>query len=105
MNSLQSLLKKAAEVLQQPNSVLNYDEVAAFVGSFLKRADTFVEMAARHGSPLYVYDERALLERADQFAAAFKEALGDIRVFYAVKSNSHPALVGSLVKFGSLNWP
>ena len=100
MNSLESLLKKAAEVLQQPNSVLNYDEVAAFVGSFLKRADTFVETAARHGSPLYVYDERALLERAAQFAAAFKEALGDIRVFYAVKSNSHPALVGSLVKFG-----
>lgn len=100
MNSLESLLKKAAEVLQQPNSVLDYDEVAAFVDSFLKRTDTFVETVARHGSPLYVFDEKALLERAAQFAAAFKETLGDIRVFYAVKSNNHPALVGSLVQAG-----
>lgn len=100
MNSLESLLKKAAEVLQQPNSVLDYDEVAAFVGSFLKRADTFVETVARHGSPLYVFNERALLERAAQFAAAFKETLGEIRIFYAVKSNSYPALVGSLVRSG-----
>jgi diaminopimelate decarboxylase len=41
-----------------------------------------------------------LLECAAQFAAAFKEALGDIRIFYAVKSNNHPALVGSLVQSG-----
>jgi diaminopimelate decarboxylase len=100
MNSLESLLKKAAEVLQQPNSVLDYDEVAACVGSFLKRADTFIETVARHGSPLYVFDEKALLERAAQFAAAFKETLGEIRIFYAVKSNNHPALVGSLVRSG-----
>ncbi|MEJ2102601.1 MAG: hypothetical protein P8X68_21915 [Desulfobacterales bacterium] len=95
MNSLESLLKKAAEVLQQPNSVLNYDEVAACVGSFLKRADAFVKTAYRHGSPLYVFEERNLLERATQFAAAFKETLGDIRIFYAVKSNNHPALAGA----------
>jgi diaminopimelate decarboxylase len=100
MNSLESLLKKAAEVLQQPNSILDYDEVAAFVGSFLKRADTFVEAVERHGSPLYVFDEGILLERAAQFAAAFKETLDDIRIFYAVKSNNHPALVGSLVRSG-----
>lgn len=100
MNSLESLLKKAAEVLQQPNSVLDYDEVAAFVGSFLKRADTFVETVERHGSPLYVFDKGALLQRAAKFAAAFKETLGEIRIFYAVKSNNHPALVGSLVRSG-----
>jgi len=100
MNSFDSLLKKAAEVLRQPNSVLDYDEVAAFVGSFLKRADNFVAIAARHGSPLYVFDERALLERAAQFAAGFKETLSDIRIFYAVKSNNHPVLVRSLVRAG-----
>jgi diaminopimelate decarboxylase len=100
MNSFESLLKKAAEVLQRSNSVLDYDEVAAFVGSILKRADTFIAMAERHGSPLYVFDEGALLEHVAQFAAAFKETLGDIRIFYAVKSNNHPALVGSLVRSG-----
>ena len=100
MNSLESLLKKAAEVLQQPNSVLDYDEVAACVGSFLKRAETFVETVHRHGSPLYVFDESALLERAAQFTAAFKETLGEIHIFYAVKSNNHPLLVDRLVRFG-----
>ena len=100
MNSLESLLKKAAAVLQQPNSVLNYDEVAACVASFLKRADAFVETVRRHGSPLYVFEERNLLERAAQFAAAFKETLGEIRIFYAVKSNNHPVLARSLVRSG-----
>ena len=100
MSSFDSLLKKAAEVLQQPNSVLDYDDVAAFVSSFLSRADSFVAMAERCGSPLYVFDEKALLERAAQFAAAFQETLGDIRIFYAVKSNNHPLLVSSLVRSG-----
>jgi diaminopimelate decarboxylase len=100
MNSLESLLKKAAEVLQQPNSVLDYDEVAACVGSFLKRAETFVETVHRYGSPLYVFEESALLERATQFAAAFNETLGEIHIFYAVKSNNHPMLVGSVVRSG-----
>jgi diaminopimelate decarboxylase len=100
MNSLESLLKKAAAVLQQPNSVLNYDEVAACVASFLKRADAFVETVRRHGSPLYVFEERNLIERVAQFAAAFKETLGEIRVFYAVKSNNHPVLARSLVRAG-----
>jgi diaminopimelate decarboxylase len=100
MNSLEILLKKAAEVLQQPNSVLEYDEAAACVGSFLRRADTFVDAVHQHGSPLYIFDEKALLGRAAQFTAAFKETLGDIRIFYAVKSNNHPVLVGSLVRSG-----
>jgi diaminopimelate decarboxylase len=100
MNSLESLLKKAAEVLQQPNSVLDYDEVAVCVASFLRRADAFVETVQRHGSPLYVFEERNLLERVAQFAAAFKETLGDIRIFYAVKSNNHPLLAKTLVRAG-----
>jgi diaminopimelate decarboxylase len=100
MNSFDSLLKKAAEVLQQPNSVLGYDEVAAFVVSFLDRADTFVALAGRHGSPLYIFDEKALLARAAQFAKAFKESLGDVRIFYAVKSNNHPVLADRLVRSG-----
>jgi diaminopimelate decarboxylase len=100
MNSLESLLKKAAEVLQQPNSVLGYDEVAAFVGSFLKRAETFARTVNRHGTPLYVFEEAALRERAAQFAAAFRETLGDIRIFYAVKSNNHPVMVNSVVRCG-----
>lgn len=100
MNSVESLLKKAAEILKRPNPVLDYKEVVTCVDSFLKRAAAFVGTVQKHGSPLYVFEEKVLLERAQLFAAAFKKTLGDIRIFYAVKSNNHPVLVSGLVRSG-----
>jgi len=93
-------LKKATELLHQANQVLDFKEVVACVDSFLKRADAFVESVQKHGSPLYVFDEKAFSEGVEQFAAAFKETLGEIHIFYAVKSNNHPLLVKNSVRCG-----
>ncbi len=57
------------------------------------------QLAARHGTPLYVYS-RATLERHWR---AFDEALGDHPhlVCYAVKANSNLAVLSLLAKLGS----
>jgi diaminopimelate decarboxylase len=100
MVSSKSLLEKTAEVLRQSIPVLEYQELVAYVRAFLERADSYLDTYRKHGSPLYVLDEKVLLERAEQFATAFKTINGDPGIFYAVKSNNHPAVVDSLVKFG-----
>ncbi len=45
----------------------------------------------RHGSPLYVYSRRAIVERC----RGIEEAFGGVehRVFYAVKANANPAIL------------
>ncbi|MDH3831381.1 MAG: diaminopimelate decarboxylase, partial [Gammaproteobacteria bacterium] len=57
------------------------------------------QLAARHGTPLYVYS-RATLERHWR---AFDEALGEHPhlVCYAVKANSNLAVLSLLAKLGS----
>src|SRR5688572_11239653 len=57
------------------------------------------ELAARFGTPLYVYS-RATLERHYR---AFDDALAGVahQVCYAVKANSNLAVLGVLAKLGS----
>jgi diaminopimelate decarboxylase len=65
---------------------------------FAERVD-LQQLAARHGTPLYVYS-RATLERHWK---AFDQALGDHRhlVCYAVKANSNVAILALLARLGS----
>jgi diaminopimelate decarboxylase len=65
---------------------------------FAERVD-LQQLAARHGTPLYVYS-RATLERHWK---AFDQALGDHKhlVCYAVKANSNVAILALLARLGS----
>jgi diaminopimelate decarboxylase len=49
---------------------------------------------------LYVIDTDSLIERARQFRQAFSSVLPDIRIYYALKSNSHPIVATTLVQEG-----
>ena len=95
-----ALLKAAAELLQRQPPLLDSRELNAFVQSFLERRDRFLRACGEHGSPLYVIDEQVLLDRARQFRSAFLRELPDVRVYYAVKSNNHPAIARALVGAG-----
>ena len=93
-------LKTAAGILKRKSPVLDRAELDAFVSSFLQRKDVFLQASREHGSPLYVIEEKVLLDRAAQFTAALRGALPDVRVYYAVKSNNHPEIARSLVRAG-----
>jgi diaminopimelate decarboxylase len=100
MNDSQDILKAAAAALRHPTPFLNSDELLIYVRSFLQRRDSFLNVCRQQGLPLYLFDEQALLTRARQFTDAFKKIFADVQVFYAVKSNNHPAVAKALVNFG-----
>ena len=72
----------------------------AYVQSFLDRRDLFLDIAARHGSPLYVIEEQALWDRAHEFIRAFQAEWPAMRVFFPVKTNAHPLVLAAGVKAG-----
>ncbi|MFH1730798.1 MAG: alanine racemase [Planctomycetota bacterium] len=95
-----ALLRSAAEMLGRHTAALERAEIDAFVQPYLDRRDTFLAIAAEHGSPLYVIEEAVLAHRARQFTEVFRAHLPNVRVYYAVKTNNHPAVADAVVKAG-----
>lgn len=100
MKVTENLLQKAVEIIGQPPPILDEEELHRYVRAFQKQAKSFLAICRRDGSPLYIFDELALLERARQFTAAFKSYFNEFRAYFAVKSNNHPALAASMVNIG-----
>jgi len=100
-------MKNPGKILPEPGRTLGgktprLDPAAlsSFVKGFLERRETFLSALHRHGSPLYFIEKEVLSARAKQFTAAFKAVLPDIRIYYAVKSNNHPAIARTFVEAG-----
>ena len=75
--------------------------INAMVSCHLARAEAYLALVRRHGSPLYVLDRDALRACARRFNAAFAAAMGHpIRVYYAMKSNNHPDVARTLLACG-----
>jgi diaminopimelate decarboxylase len=91
---------QAAELLHRQIPRLDAQELRHFVRSFLDRRDVFLATVDSAGSPLYVIDREALVDRARQFQTAFSSVLPDLRVYYALKSNSHPLIATTLANEG-----
>ena len=77
---------------------LETKELHKFVESFIARRDSFLSTNQKNGSPLYIFDFEALVKRANQFRNVFSKALPKVRVYYALKSNSHPLISEKLVE-------
>ena len=91
---------QAAELLNRQVPRLDPREIADFVQSFLDRSDVFLAAVHDHGSPLYAIDAVALVNNARKFRNAFAAVLPDHRIYYALKSNSHPTIAATLVGEG-----
>ena len=57
------------------------------------------QLAARHGTPLYIYSQETLAGRFQDLAAALQPL--DHRICYAVKANSNLAVLRVLVRLGA----
>lgn len=56
------------------------------------------ELTAKYGTPLYVYDERVLLDQFRRLRNALPSA---IDIYYSVKANPHPRITGVFVAQGA----
>ncbi len=61
------------------------------------KRDLFQHLAREHGTPLFIIDH----EKIRQNYREFKEYLPTVQAYYAVKANSHPAIVKTLFDMGS----
>jgi diaminopimelate decarboxylase len=100
MNNSTIVLHKAAEILENVSPILEDEVICAYVSSFLEQRELFLDFSVRHDTPVYLFDESVLLQRAEQFTTAFSKEIPGLRSFFAMKSNNHPAVAKSLVKFG-----
>ena len=100
MNNSRTVLHKAAEILENVSPILEDEVICAYVRSFLSQRQLFLDFSRRHGTPVYLFDENILLQRAEEFTTTFSKEIPGLRSFFAMKSNNHPAVAQSLVGFG-----
>lgn len=100
MSGSDELLRAAEKILRHRTPRLDRRELEAFVESFIERREVFLRAVREFGSPLYVIEEDVLRARAEAFVSAFRRALPDVRVYYAVKSNNCAAVAAALVRAG-----
>ena len=74
--------------------------VREFVAPHFERAALYRSLGEEFGSPLFIVDPVVLRERAARFRSAFEAVLPEIRIYFAMKSNSLPYLSRVLLGCG-----
>jgi len=94
-------LKHALQaVLSQSSPLLPAEELRAFVAYYFDRRDRYLQILAAHPAPLYLQDSSVLRARAAQLKKAFQAVLPSTACYFAVKSNNHPDIAGTLLEAG-----
>jgi diaminopimelate decarboxylase len=93
-------LDKAQEILNSRTPLMDQARLRSFVDYFLKERQTYLGAYDQYGAPLYLFDQEALIQKAGEFRDAFKQRLPQAHFFYALKSNSHPFLIRTLIGQG-----
>lgn len=69
-------------------------------GSLLIGGVSVKNLAAQFGTPLYVYDEARIRDNARRVRHAFASRYPDLKLYYAIKANSNPAIAHILRQEG-----
>ena len=67
-------------------------------GKAMLRAVSIEQLAAAHGTPLYVYDADVLVRQFERLRRALPEA---IEIYYSIKANPHPSVIRVFVQLGT----
>src|SRR5574340_1483947 len=62
-----------------------------------ERKKMLLDLAAKHGTPLFVIDHDVLLNNFKEF----REKLPDVQPYFAVKANSNPGIIKTMFDLGS----
>jgi diaminopimelate decarboxylase len=87
-------------LLEQNDPLLPKKELFSFVQQFFLDKDRYLNCLNGCQTPVYLLDSGVLRERSRQFQDAFREHLGNMAFYFAVKSNNHPDVAGTLLQTG-----
>jgi len=59
-------------------------------------AAAFQQLAQAHGTPLYIYDQKHIQGQVAALKSAFGPRFPKLRILYALKANTNPAVIGLL---------
>lgn len=91
-STMSDLTRRFHQALQSREEALADSTLHAYVDRFLERKEAFLQSCSRFGTPQYFFDEPTLIARIAQFKETFARHLPNSRIFYALKSNSCPAV-------------
>lgn len=74
--------------------------VPFLVENCIERRQFFLDLAKKHGSPLYIIEQKSLLSRIETFRNSFLPLFPDFGLYYPVKANSHPDVVKTMITAG-----
>ncbi|MDY6881086.1 MAG: alanine racemase [Thermodesulfobacteriota bacterium] len=94
------LLDELKNILKQETPLLPRNELLSCVNYHMGRRDKYLQALEKGPLPVYILESDVLEEKARQFQTVFKKALPEVSFYYAVKSNNHPAVAGTLLKCG-----
>ncbi|MBI3335435.1 MAG: alanine racemase, partial [Candidatus Portnoybacteria bacterium] len=76
------------------------ENLSLIVEKILLKKDKFLNLANKHSTPFYVYDQEGIDESIESFVASFRRHIPNFQSYYAVKLNHHPFIVGRAVEKG-----
>jgi diaminopimelate decarboxylase len=71
-------------------------------GGLMMGGRYLAELAAEHGTPLYVYNTASVRRRLSSLRAALTGAGLDRRIYYAMKANRHPLILQTIRRAGDV---
>lgn len=101
MTTQASDLRQAFQAaLSQSSPLLPKKELSAFVAHYFDRRESYLRVLSQHPPPLYLQDASVLRARATQLREAFQAVLPSVGCYFAVKSNNHPDISGTMIATG-----
>lgn len=94
------IVRRAADVLKTEAPALDKNSLRDYVRPFLDARERYLAAVEEAGAPLYLFDETALIKRAEEFRGTFQAVIPDVHCFYAIKSNYHPFFLRTLSRIG-----
>ena len=96
-----AIMDLAGRALREEPTEVSQEAIVAMVQRGLDRGEDFLRAVADHGSPLYVFERDVHRDAANRFLEAVEQAIeATTRVYYAVKSNSHPVVAETFLECG-----
>jgi diaminopimelate decarboxylase len=80
--------------------LLPRDVLEPFVSSYFDRKHRYQEVIQKHGSPLWILESSVLKQNAQEFSVAFNRFFPETSFYFAMKSNNHPEVSATLLKYG-----
>jgi diaminopimelate decarboxylase len=79
---------------------LSAERLQDFVRPYFDRRERYLDVLAHHPAPLYLLESEVLRSRAERMRRAFASRLPEVAFYFAVKSNNHPDVAGTLIAAG-----